>query len=110
MASVELSFFGQKTVLKSSNVDPELVQRTLGLVTQRIEQAQTRAKGAAPHQVTLLALMDLAAEYLMAKDRTEEFKKDIHEKSLWIQGWIDAESNSKQNSLPNSLESQELGS
>jgi hypothetical protein len=88
---IELALFGQRIVLKASAGDPELVKRTVDLVTSRIEEAQSKAKGAAPHHVTLLALMDLAAEYLQAKDRTADFKKQVDAKSARLMDWIETE-------------------
>ena len=90
-SNIELNVFGQKLFLKHKEQDPQLVKQVVELVTGKIEQAQSRAKTAPPHQVTLLALMDLAAEYIQAKERTREFKEQIDEKSVAIQKWIDTE-------------------
>jgi cell division protein ZapA (FtsZ GTPase activity inhibitor) len=90
-ANTELNVFGQKIVLKHKLGDPKLVQQVIALVTSKIEEAQSRTKAAPPHQVTLLALMDLAAEYIQAKERTEEFRQQVDAKSIEIQRWIDTE-------------------
>lgn len=90
--SIELKLFGQKIALKHKADDPELVRRTVSLVTAKIAEAQAKVpKGSAPHYVSLIALLELAAEYLQAKDRTEEFKRDVDRKSAEIRGWIETE-------------------
>jgi cell division protein ZapA (FtsZ GTPase activity inhibitor) len=89
--NIELSLFGQKIVLKHQADDPELVGQVVAMVNQKIKEVQSRAKGAAPHQVTLLALMDLAAEYIQAKSRTEDFKREVDAKSAQLMSWIETE-------------------
>jgi hypothetical protein len=41
--------------------------------------------------VALLALLEVAAEYVQARQRTIEFMKDVGEKSGKLAGLIDAE-------------------
>jgi hypothetical protein len=90
--SVELSLFGQKIVLKHRAEDPELVGRVVELVTLKVKEAQARVpKGSAPHHIALVALLDLAAEYLQAKSRTEEFKLEVDRKSADLMNWIETE-------------------
>lgn len=89
---VELSLFGQKIVLKHRAEDPELVDRVVGLVNLKVKEAQARVpKGSAPHHITLVALLDLAAEYLQAKSRTEVFKDEVDRKSTELMSWIETE-------------------
>jgi cell division protein ZapA (FtsZ GTPase activity inhibitor) len=89
---IELSLFGQKIVLKHRAEDPELVDQVVALVTRKVKDAQARVpKGSAPHHVALVALLDLSAEYLQAKSRTEKFKDEIDLKSSELAAWIEKE-------------------
>lgn len=65
--TVELKIQGQKIALKTAGETGE-VQQVVDLVTRRISQAEKRLKpGAAPHHVALIALLDIAEDYLSAK-------------------------------------------
>lgn len=95
--SVELTLFGQKIVLRhkaEGEADAAIVGEVMAIVSDKIKQAQSRApKGSAPHHVTLLALMDLASEYLQAKSRTQEYQREMEAQSASlltaIESWID---------------------
>ena len=78
--SVELRFMGQKFVLKSQG-DPDTIKEVVDLATLRLTDVERRAKGAAAHQVALLALLDLAKEYVKAKRRSQEHKKKIEKRT-----------------------------
>jgi hypothetical protein len=52
--------------------DPEVAAETLALVNERLEVAAARAKGHASYQIAVLALLDLAQEYVEAKRRARE--------------------------------------
>jgi hypothetical protein len=87
---IELALFGQKIVLKHRAQDPELAAAAAGLVTQKVKDAQSRVgKGSAPHHIAVIALLDLAAEYLQAKSRTEELLRDFDAKSGELKRLID---------------------
>ncbi len=63
-------------------MDADLIREVVSLVQTRVDEAQRRnSRAQSPHQVTLLALMDLAAEYVKAKRRTVDFKRHIDRKS-----------------------------
>jgi cell division protein ZapA (FtsZ GTPase activity inhibitor) len=89
--SIELKVLGQKIALKTTESNPELIQEVVDLVTSKIKLAESRVKGAAAHQVTLLAILDLAEEYIGAKRRTADFKKSVTEKSSYLLDLIEAE-------------------
>lgn len=89
---VELSLFGQKIVLKHRAEDPALVEQVVELVNLKVKEAQARVpKGSAPHQIALVALLDLSAEYLKAKLRTEDFKHEVDRKCDELMNWIETE-------------------
>lgn len=91
--AIEIKLLGQKIALKTSEVDPALTSQIVTLVQNRIKDAEQRApKISAPHQIMLLALLDLAEEYILAKKRTTEFKQRVDEKSSHLLGLIDSES------------------
>ncbi len=89
--TTEVKLLGQRIVLKTSEKDPETIRQILQLVVLRIEEAEKRSKGAAPHQIALLALLDLAEEYIKAKKRTVDFKQQLDDKSSKLLSLIEAE-------------------
>jgi hypothetical protein len=90
--SIEIKVAGQRIALKSSNADSEHVQKVQALVAQRIQEAENRcAPTVAPHQVILLALFDLAEEYLQAKDRVELHQRKLDERASALVSLIETE-------------------
>lgn len=89
--TTEVKLLGQKIVLRTSETDPEVIQEVLQLVSKKISEAEGRGRGAAPHQVALLALLDLAEEYVKAKKRTTEFKNLLEDKSNQLLSLVEAE-------------------
>lgn len=88
--TVQLSFMGQKVVLKSEG-DPELIQEAVDLATLRLADAETRIKGVAPHHVALLALLDIAEEYVRSKRRSVEHKRKLEKRTTELMGLLDQE-------------------
>ncbi len=90
--SIEIRLLGQRIALKTAEGDPEQIQQVVDLVTSLLKQAEGRSpKGSAPHHVTLVALMDLASEYVKAKKRTIELKNRVEEKSQKLLGLLEAQ-------------------
>jgi cell division protein ZapA (FtsZ GTPase activity inhibitor) len=89
--TTEVKLLGQRIVLKSSETDPEVIRQVLQLVTLKINEAEARSRGAAPHQIALIALMDLAEEYVKAKKRTLDFKRQLDDKSSKLLSLVEAE-------------------
>ncbi len=78
----EVQVAGLRVPLRSMGPDTALAREVARLVSERIAEAEKRIKtGAAAHQVALLALMDLGEEYLLARKRTEEFRKSVEEQT-----------------------------
>jgi cell division protein ZapA (FtsZ GTPase activity inhibitor) len=90
-STLEVTLLGQRIVLKSSETDPEMIQQVLQIVSAQLSEAESRSKGMAPHQVVLLALLDLAEEYVKAKKRTLEFKQQIDSKSSKLLSLVEAD-------------------
>jgi len=78
---VEIQLLGQKIALKASESNPELLKEIVELVSSKVKSAEKRAKGGIASQVLLLALMEIAEEYVKAKHRTIHFKREVGEKS-----------------------------
>ena len=91
--SMEIKLCGQRILVKASEIDSELSDQVLELVSRKLEEAEARttSKTVAAHQVVLLALLDVAKEYIQAKQRTVEFKKKISAKSTHVLGLIEAD-------------------
>lgn len=81
LSSMEFTVCGQRIPVKASQVDPELLAELERLVGNKLKDAERRAARLAPHQVVLLALVDLANDYVQARRKTSEFKRSVTEKS-----------------------------
>lgn len=79
--TTEVKLLGQKIILKSTEADPEVIRDVVQLVTMKLDAAENRSKGAVPHQIALLALLDLAEEYVKAKRKTQDLKGQLDGKS-----------------------------
>ena len=88
--SIEVNLLGQKIALKSTESDPEVIQAIFQLVSKKLGEAESRARGAAAHQVALLALLDLAEEYVKARKRTLDFKQQLDDKSSKLLDLVEA--------------------
>jgi cell division protein ZapA (FtsZ GTPase activity inhibitor) len=89
--TTEVKLLGQRLVLKVSESDPEITRQVLQLVTMKLSEAETRSRGAAPHQIALVALLDLAEEYIKAKKRTLDFKRQLDDKSSKLLNLVETE-------------------
>ena len=89
---LEIKLLGQKIVLKTTESNPELAKEIVNLVSSKIKEAESRVKSPAPHQVVLIALLDLAEEYVKAKRKTLDFKREMNEKSSHLLSLLDPES------------------
>ena len=77
----EIELLGQKIVMRTSESNSELLEEILDLVRTKVKGAEKRIKADAPNQVLLLALMEVAEEYVKAKHRTIRFKREVGERS-----------------------------
>ena len=91
ISTTEIKLLGQRIVLKSSETDPEIIAQVVQLVTLKLSEAESRRRGAAPHQAALVALLDLAEEYVNAKKRALDFKQQLDDKSSHLLSWVEAE-------------------
>jgi cell division protein ZapA (FtsZ GTPase activity inhibitor) len=89
--SIQIQLLGQKITLKTAETDPTLVQEVVDIVNAKIKEAEKRGKATAPHQVVLVALMDLAGEYARAKRRTASYKKKLADSSQRLIGMLESE-------------------
>jgi cell division protein ZapA (FtsZ GTPase activity inhibitor) len=90
-SKVEITLLGQRLVLKSSQINADVFKEIVQLATHKLDQAQARTKGAPAHQVALLALLDLAEEYVSAKKKTQDYKTEMAERSNQLLSLIEAE-------------------
>jgi cell division protein ZapA (FtsZ GTPase activity inhibitor) len=88
---VELSVLGKKISLRASESDPELLAEITELVNTKITSAEKRIKSGVSSQILLLALMEIAEEYVKAKHRTIQFKREVGERSEHLLGVIENE-------------------
>ncbi len=81
----EIKILGQKIPLKTTEKDETLSNEVIALVSKRLEAAEQRLKSQRNAQnVMLLALLDLAEEYVRAKRRTASYQMEMSEKAAEI--------------------------
>lgn len=90
--TIEIRILGQKTVLRATDGDPARLREITELVNSLVKSAEKRIpKGtAAPHQVLLLALMDLAEEYIDSREQVVAFKSEVDQRAGRILELIEA--------------------
>lgn len=88
---MDVKLLGQKIVLKSTESDPEMLKQVIQLATSRLNEVESRSKGAPSHQIALLALLDLAEEYVRAKKKTMDLKTQLDEKSSKLLSLVEIE-------------------
>ncbi|MEK6704635.1 MAG: cell division protein ZapA [Bdellovibrionota bacterium] len=86
-----INFCGQKITFKSSEADPAIVDEIVKLVSAHLKNAELRSKGGVPHQVALLALLDLAEEYVMARHKIEGYQHKLVERCIKLVNLVDGE-------------------
>lgn len=88
--TAEIRLLGERIALRTTDNDPEFTAEVIELVSSRLEAVEKRLKGQkSKHQVTLLALLDLAEEYVRAKKRTAQYKSEIELRAAELQKLID---------------------
>lgn len=88
--SIEVTLLGQKIALKTSG-DPEVVQQVVELVTSRIKDMEKRSRSIVPHHVALLALLDLAQDYVQAKNKTTDHLRKVDQRTQELLNLVEAE-------------------
>ena len=78
---IEIRLLGTRIPLRATEGEPHRIQEVIDLVTRKITEAEARApKGSPavqPQHVALLALLDLAEEYLNAKYSVEKHHYEV---------------------------------
>ncbi|MEN9723467.1 MAG: Cell division protein ZapA [Pseudomonadota bacterium] len=79
-AEVEVDILGERLKLRASE-DPSLVSEVAEIVRCRLHEANRRLSGSPnKNRVLLLALIDLAEEYVKAKQRTVAHRMKVNAK------------------------------
>lgn len=79
--SVQVKLLGEKITLKTMSNDIEVADQALKLVATLLEAAEKKAAGRLPqNQVLLLALLELAADHVKAKKRSDQFFSELDQK------------------------------
>lgn len=88
---IEIPLMGQKIILKTQ-ADPKLVKEVTALVLSRLAASEKRVKSAnAPHLAALLALFDVAEDYVEAKRKILDHQNELLAKVQQLQSWVDSE-------------------
>lgn len=88
--TAELVILGQRVTVRSSDIDPEIFEEALRLASAKIGEAEKRGQVAVPYQVVVVALLDLAEEYVKSKRRVLELKEKWNEKSSRLLNLIES--------------------
>lgn len=88
---IEIPLMGQKVVLKT-HADPRLAKEVTALVLERLAASEKRVKNAnAPHLAALLALFDIAEDYVEAKRKVSEHQSELMLKMNDLEVWAESE-------------------
>ena len=88
--TAELLILGQRVTIRSSDIDPEIFEEVLRLASTKIVEAERRSQIAVPYQIAMVALLDLAEEYVKSKKRVLELKEKWDEKSSRLLSLIES--------------------
>ena len=88
--NIKLELKGTPITLKTT-ADPNKVRQVVQIARERIESVEKKAGNAAPHLIALLALMELAEEYVEAKSRSMDHGKRLREKTHHLFKLVEAE-------------------
>lgn len=92
--TVELRVLNQKISLRTTDNDPEFTAEVVDLVSSLIEKSEKRmTTNKVPSQVMLLALLELAEEYVRAKKRTTDYKSEIARRAQEVSDSLSRNSN-----------------
>ena len=84
----DIRLLGQKITIKTDVEDPDLVDEVVALVNRKLRYVESRAKIQSPQQVAILALLELAEDYLQAKRKTIDFKHQVGAKTQRLRGLL----------------------
>ena len=76
---METVLLGQKMVIRSDE-NPEIVRQTIQIVEAKIALANQRSRPNSPLQAALLALLDLASDYVKTKEKVVGSGKELFQK------------------------------
>lgn len=75
---VEFTFYGQKHRFRTKE-SPEVTGEVFKLVQSLLSGVGQKGKGLGAHQVALLALLDLATDYVKAKRKVSVHQEELEE-------------------------------
>ena len=91
-SSVELDVLGERLLVRSAE-DPDFVNEVAEVVKLRLQESKRRLAQKEPHpsrqNVLLLALLDLAEEYVKSKRRSLVHRSKIGSKIIEIKALLD---------------------
>ena len=90
--TLELDLLGQKIPVKTEG-DDGLIAEVVELANQKIDDARRRTPTAAPHQIAVLALLDMTEEYVKARARSADHRNKVTSRTSDLVKMIQAELN-----------------
>ena len=89
--SMEVNFLGQRIRLKSSETGSQSIREVADFVMKKLGEAEERSRGGPAQQAALIALLDLAEEYLSAKKKTDQLLEAIRANSQKLEKLIETQ-------------------
>jgi len=86
---LEIYLLGQKVTLRAYDADPEKAKEVVHFVTEKLKEVEQKTQNLLSYQLVLLALLDLAEEYLNAKQRAVNWQKMLLQSSQQLLEWIE---------------------
>lgn len=92
MHNEKIEFFGlgQKLLLRTKG-DTERAREAVELAERILEQVEKKARGAAPIQVALLALLEVCEKWIEAREGSEAYRGEIAARTQQIQLMLEKE-------------------
>ncbi len=80
MEKLEIHWFGQTLSLRSTETDPKVLEEILMLAKSKLDEVKSRTCRASPQTGTLIAFLELAEQYVQAKQKVIQYQKEISKK------------------------------
>lgn len=88
--SKEIHFFGERILLRTEE-GQSTMQEAIEIVESKIRESESKVKNPQPHHVALLALLDLAGDFIKARDRLVEYQAQMDQTTKELLSLIEAQ-------------------
>ncbi len=92
----EFHLLGQKIVVKTQE-EAELAQHALEVANKKVEALKLAAPKLAPHQLAILALVEVAGDLVKDRKIMDDYRRDLDEKCSYLLIELNSNEHSKSN-------------